>query len=189
MKPGNLFVIVAPSGSGKSTLIKRLKKDFPQIKESISYTTRNPRQGEEDGQHYFFTQTQIFEEMLGRNEFLEWAKVHSNYYGTSKKFVDDTVSSGSSILFDIDVQGVDNLIKIYGSQKIVGIFISPPSLEELEKRLRGRATDTEETIVRRLENAKHEILRKNDYTYCIVNDDLETAYNELKLTVGKYLEA
>lgn len=185
IKRGNLFVIVAPSGSGKSTLIKKLKADFPQIKESISCTTRQRREGEEDGIHYFFTSVDDFEKKLEQNAFLEWAKVHENYYGTSKNFVDESLAQGQNLLFDIDVQGIDKLIDIYGKEEIIGIFIAPPSIKELENRLRGRGTDNIETILKRLNNAKHEILRKNDYTYCIVNDDLETAYSELKDIVSK----
>ena len=124
--------------------------------------------------------------MIEAGVFIEWAEVHSNYYGTSKKFIDTTLEKGQSLIFDLDVQGADSF-KDYFGEKANVIFIAPPSLEDLEKRLRGRATDEDDVIKRRLNNAKKEILRKNDYDYCLVNDEFESSYAKLKEVVGKVL--
>lgn len=184
---GKLIIIVAPSGSGKSTLINSLKKDFPQLKESVSYTTRPIREGEVQGESYFFTDKDDFLKKQKAGDFLEWAEVHSNYYGTSKDFVDQQRKRGENILFDLDVQGTDSF-KNYFGDGVQAIFISPPSVNELEKRLRNRGTDSTGVIELRLENSKKELLRKDDFDYCVVNDDLDRAYNELKKIVGRILE-
>ena len=176
---GKLIVIVAPSGTGKSTMIKRLKTDFPSLLESVSYTTRPIRPGEVDGKSYFFINREIFEKMIEQNEFLEWANVHGNYYGTSKKFVEESIESGNHLLFDLDVQGTDSM-KAYFKDRAKAIFIAPPSVEELEKRLRNRGTETTQVINVRLMNAKKELLRKNDYDFMVYNDDIENAYENLK---------
>ena len=175
---GKLIVIVAPSGTGKSTMIKRLKNDIPSIVESVSYTTRPIRAGEVNGKSYFFINRETFLEMRDRNEFLEWAEVHGNFYGTSKKFVEDSLASGKNLLFDLDVQGTDSM-KAYFGKKANVIFISPPSVEELEKRLRHRGTENTQVINLRLMNAQKELLRKNDFDYLIYNDDIENAYKRL----------
>lgn len=188
MKTGKLIVIVAPSGSGKSTLIKRLKKEHPEILESVSYTTRPIRNGETHGQSYFFVSREEFLEMRDAGEFLEWAEVHSNFYGTSKKFVEEQISKGEILLFDLDVQGTD-AFKSYFEDRAQAIFIVPPSVEELEKRLRGRGTDSTGTINLRLENSRQELLRKNDFDFCVINDDLESAYTHLKSIVVKIIES
>lgn len=183
---GKLIIIVAPSGSGKSTLIKFLKKDFPELRESVSYTTRPMREGEVHGESYFFIDKDEFLRKQKAGEFLEWAEVHSNYYGTSKNFVEQRRKKGENILFDLDVQGTDSF-KDYFGDDVQAIFICPPSVEELEKRLRNRGTDSTGVIELRLGNSKKEILRKDDFDFCIVNDDLDRAYNELKETVGRIL--
>ena len=188
MNEGKIIVIVAPSGTGKSTLIKKLKEEVPAITESVSYTTRPCREGEEDGVHYSFISEKSFLEMKARNEFLEWAEVHKKYYGTSKKFVEDKYSEGKVLLFDLDVQGTDSF-KDYFKDRAKAIFIAPPSFEILEERLRGRATDAPEVIEVRLNNSKKEILRKDDYDYCVVNDDLDRAYAELKSIILKIINS
>ena len=177
-KLGKLIVIVAPSGTGKSTMIKRLKLDFPSITESVSFTTRPIRPGEIDGQSYFFISLDKFLGMRDNNEFLEWAEVHGNFYGTSKKFVEDSLLAGKNLLFDLDVQGTDSMKEHFGNEANV-IFISPPSVEELEKRLRHRGTENTQVINLRLMNAQKELLRKNDYDFLIYNDDIENAYKKL----------
>ncbi len=187
-KSGKIIVIVAPSGSGKSTLIKRLKQEVPSLLESVSFTTRSKRPGEEHGTHYFYISVPEFEERIKNNEFLEWAKVHTNYYGTSKKFVEDSIGQGKHILFDLDVQGTDAMKKYFGD-KAKAIFIAPPSVQELEKRLRGRGTETEEALRTRIENAKRELLRQNDYDFRVQNDELEKAYQELLKVVRRILES
>ncbi|MBT3235513.1 MAG: guanylate kinase [Bdellovibrionales bacterium] len=175
---GNIVVIVAPSGSGKSTLIKRLRQEIPSLKESVSHTTRPIRPGEVDGVNYFYIAKDEFEQKVESDDFLEWAKVHGNYYGTSKQFVDNEIANGHSILFDLDVQGSDSFRNYFGEKAKI-IFIQPPSIEELEKRLMARDTESLEVIQIRLENARREITRKDDYDYCVVNNDLETAYQDL----------
>ncbi|MBL6988339.1 MAG: guanylate kinase [Bacteriovoracaceae bacterium] len=187
VKEGKIIVVVAPSGTGKSTLIKKLKEDFKQLVESTSCTTRPIRKGEIDGVHYFFLSKKEFLQRKNEGEFLEWAIVHNNYYGTSKKFVEKKITEGQSLIFDIDIQGADAFFK-YFKKKSHSIFISPPSIKELEKRLTSRGTDTERVIKTRIENAKKEILRKNDYEHSLVNDDLKKTYSELYTIVKNILE-
>lgn len=183
---GKLIVICAPSGTGKSTLINRLKADMPELKWSVSSTSRKMREGEVHGKDYFFITVEEFEKQIAENLFIEWFKVHADYKGTSKVFVDEGLSQGANMLFDVDVQGADALKSIYGNRAQV-IFIEPPSMEELEKRLRSRKTDTEEQIQIRIENAKKELLRKNDYDYLIMNDDVELAYKKFKAAVERII--
>lgn len=185
--PGKMIVICAPSGTGKSTLINRLKGDHPELEWSVSCTTRPMRTGEVDGKDYHFILKEDFELQIVKDEFIEWAKVHSNYYGTSKKFVSQGLAEGRKLLFDLDVQGADAMKKIYGSEAHV-IFIEPPSVEELEKRLRLRGTDHDHVIVERIENARRELARKHDYDYLILNDDVELAYKGLKDAVERILK-
>jgi len=188
MKEGKLVVIVAPSGSGKSTLIKRIKEAIPSLSESVSYTTRPCREGEVDGESYFFISEEEFTAKKENNDFLEWAVVHSNFYGTSKSFVEKMMSEGKNLLFDLDVQGTDSF-KDYFKDKAKAIFIAPPSLDELERRLRGRGTDADDVIQERLNNSRKEILRKDDYDFCVTNDDLDRAFIELKNTITNILES
>ncbi len=181
-----MIVICAPSGTGKSTLINRLKSEHPDLEWSISCTTRAMRTGETDGRDYHFISVSDFEKQINENLFIEWAKVHSNYYGTSRKFVDQGLSQGRKMLFDLDVQGADAMKKIYGQGAQV-IFIEPPSIEELEHRLKVRGTDTPKVIQERVENARKELKRKADYDHLIMNDDVEKAYKKLKTIVERIL--
>lgn len=187
MKRGKLVVIVAPSGTGKSTLIKELFKQVPELEWSVSCTTRAMRPGEKNGVDYHFLGEDEFVARKERGEFIEWAKVHSNYYGTLKGFVDQGLEQGKKLLFDLDVQGCDQMKKIYGEEAKV-IFIEPPSYAELEKRLRSRGTEPKEVIEERLENAKKELARKNDYDFLVTNDELEKAGAALAKTVRTILE-
>ncbi|MBR2095300.1 MAG: guanylate kinase [Fibrobacter sp.] len=176
-----LFVMSAASGAGKTTLKDLVIKDFPDIKYSISATTRKPREGEIDGVHYFFKTKEEFEQMIKDDALVEYNLVHGNYYGTPKSFVEKTLAEGNRVLFDIDVFGKINFDKVYPDA--TGIFIMPPSDEELERRLRGRGTDSEEVIQLRLANAKKEIefaKTKGKYEYTIINDDLQKAADELR---------
>ena len=176
---GKIIIIVAPSGTGKSTLINRLKKDFPKIEESVSYTTRGIRDGEEHGKNYFYISKEEFEKMRDNNEFLEHAVVHSNLYGTTKEFVNEKIESGAVMLFDLDVQGAD-FFKDYFKDKAKAIFLEPPSVDELEMRLLKRGTEPKDVVEERVNNARQELKRKEDFDYLVTNDDLEKAYRELK---------
>lgn len=185
-KRGHIIVIVAPSGSGKSTLIKRLKQEFPMLEESVSYTTRKIRAGETDGVSYNFVDVDTFLKMRDAGDFIEWAEVHGNYYGTSQKFVEAKIAAGSALLFDLDIQGTDAMKAKFENAN--AIFIAPPSAKELENRLRGRGTESTGIINLRLMNSQRELERKDDYDYLVVNDDLEKAYGELSSIVREVLE-
>lgn len=184
---GKLIVICAPSGTGKSTLINQLKADMPFLEWSVSCTTRPIRAGEEDGKDYHFLPLEKFKDQIARNLFIEWAQVHSNYYGTSKIFVDQGLAMGKVLLFDLDVQGADEMKRIYQETAQV-IFIEPPSIDELEKRLRSRGTDADKVILERIENARKELVRKNDYDFLIMNDDVQGAYQRLHTIVEGILK-
>lgn len=184
---GKIIIIVAPSGTGKSTLIKRLKEEFRELHWSVSFTTREMRPGEVDGKHYFYISRDEFIKKRDQNAFIEWAEVHGNFYGTSLGFVKTKVDNGFSLLFDLDVQGADNMKKQFWDEA-KAIFIAPPSIDALEERLRGRGTDSEDVIKLRLDNAKSELKRQNDYDFVVVNDDLEQAYQDLRRVVSSLLD-
>lgn len=184
---GKIIIIVAPSGSGKSTLIEKVKKDFSNLEWSVSSTTRPQRGGEIHGVDYNFLTKEDFISRRGEGEYLEWALVHENYYGTSKAFVEGQLKAGVNVLLDLDVQGVDSFKKYFG-EKACAIFIAPPSIEALKSRLLGRGTDTEDVINVRLENARKELQRKDDFDYCVINDEINNAYIELKSVMTKVLE-
>lgn len=179
-----LIVIAAPSGTGKSTLCTKLLEKVPELVLSISTTTRRPRGNEKNGIEYFFIPVEEFKAIIQADGFAEWAEVHGNYYGTSKHFIDRTFAQGKSLLLDIDVQGADSLRKAYPGQ-IVTIFLKPPSMAELERRLRARATDSEESIQKRLKNALIEMNHEHHFDHVIVNDVLEHAYFQLEGIVLK----
>jgi guanylate kinase len=181
-----LFVMSAASGAGKTTLKDKVIGEFPDIVYSISATTRSPREGEVNGVHYFFKTKEEFEQMIKDDALVEYNLVHGNYYGTPKSFVEKTLAEGNRVLFDLDVFGKVNFDKVYPDA--TGIFILPPSDEELERRLRGRGTDSEEVIQLRLANAKKEIefaKTKGKYEYTIVNDDLQKAADELRAILSQ----
>jgi len=176
---GLLLVVSSPSGAGKTTLCTRLRGEFPQLRFSVSYTTRSPRPGELHGREYYFVDRGVFSEMVARDEFAENALVHGNNYGTSAALVNEALTSGHDLLFDIDFQGGRQL-KAKFPDDVVLVFILPPSLAELERRLRTRATDAPEVIERRLRVARDELRHYDEYDYIIVNDDLARAYDVLR---------
>ena len=178
-KKGKLFVISAPSGAGKTTLIRQVLDRFPLLSYSISHTTRNPRKGEIHGKDYFFIGEQAFVSMIDQDQWIEWAKVHGNYYGTSKGFVGEQLGAGKSLLLDIDVQGAKQIMA--AGLNPVSIFIMPPSMEALRRRLEGRGTDSPAVIAQRMENAASEIDQKSAYDHVVVNDDLNQAIEALCL--------
>ena len=180
---GRLFVITAPSGAGKTSLTKALLAAEPSLKLSTSYTTRAPRPGERDGREYHFVDEPTFLAMRDRGEFLENALVHGNRYATSKRVISETLERGEDLILEIDWQGAAQVRKLYPDA--IGIFILPPSMEELEKRLRGRGQDAEAVIERRLANAQAEIAHAQEFKYAIINKDFETARREL----GKIIQA
>ena len=174
---GVLFVITAPSGAGKTSLIKALLQDEPDLRLSTSYTTRPPRPGELNGREYHFVELPDFEAMHARGEFLESAEVHGNRYGTSRKVINDTLERGQDLILEIDWQGARQVRELYPD--CIGIFILPPSLGELERRLRARGHDAEPVIQRRLANAQAEMAHAGEFKSAIINKDFDTARAEL----------
>ena len=179
-KKGTLFVFSGPSGVGKGTLNAKLFAEFgDQMAFSVSATTRAPREGEIDGTHYFFIDKQEFENCIANNDFLEYAQFAGNCYGTPKSYVMSLLEAGKNVLLEIEVQGAMQVME--RMPECVSIFVLPPSFEELERRLRGRGTETEDKIVKRLETAKGELAYADKYRYQVVNGgDLEAAYQELR---------
>lgn len=174
MTSGELFVISAPSGAGKSTLLKRLMAEISGLAFSVSHTTRSPRPGEQDGVEYNFVNRDHFLEMIDSGQFLEYAEVHGNLYGTSSVAIEKQLQQGMDVILDIDVQGAEILRRL-GRPSAKFIFIAPPNLDVLETRLRGRGTESEETITVRLKNAQVEMRAATRYDYLIINDVLEDA--------------
>ncbi len=172
VRKGNLIVISGPSGTGKGTVCKQLLKVRPEIAYSISATTRAPREGEVNGREYWFLSKEEFKQMIAENRLLEWAEVYGNYYGTPADKVREMLDSGRDVLLEIDTQGAMNVQKLFLKEGTF-IFLLPPSLPELEKRIRGRGTETEEAIQRRLKAAIGEIPCGNNYDYIITNDTVE----------------
>ena len=176
-KKGRLVILSSPSGGGKSTVCRLIKEKFPELEYSISTTTRPLRPGDEEGRDYIFIEENKFKEMIENNDFVEWAVVHGNYYGTSRNVIEDYLKQGKDCILDIDVQGGMHIKEKYPDS--VSIFIMPPSIEELEKRLKGRSTDSEESIQTRLKNAKEEIEYRDQYDHIIVNDKIEETINKI----------
>ena len=173
-----LFIISAPSGSGKSTLVNQVRKIVPELKFSISYTTRLARTGEQNGREYYFVTRPEFEGMIRNDDFLEYADVFGNYYGTARRFLREAEEEGKDLLLDIDVQGAEQIKRKI--PEAVRIFVMPPNRQELEKRLRTRSLDAEEVIQRRLVTASREIENYDKYDYILVNDRLEESIDALK---------
>jgi guanylate kinase len=174
---GKLFIVSAPSGAGKTTLVREVLKEFADLSYSVSHTTRALRGNEKEGLDYFFISQAEFEEKISKGDWLEWARVHDNYYGTSRSFVEDCLQRGKSLLLDIDVQGAVQIMA--SGLNPISVFILPPSFEVLSQRLLNRGTDSKEVIEKRLINAGAEMEQRRRYRYVVVNDDLDTAKKEL----------
>ncbi|BAK78229.1 guanylate kinase [Pseudogulbenkiania sp. NH8B] len=174
---GNIYIVIAPSGAGKTTLVSALLAVDPAVQLSVSYTTRAPREGEVEGTHYHFVGKEQFLAMIEAGDFLEYAEVYGNYYGTSAAWLREKLAEGRDILLEIDWQGAEQVRRLFDG--VITIFIAPPSINELERRLRGRATDSEEVIQRRLAEARSEVDRAALYDYIVVNDDIERAKQDL----------
>ena len=175
---GNLYVISGSSGVGKGTVIKEFLRKHPEFKLSVSCTTRAPREGEVDGVNYFFLSKDEFQRRINNGDFLEWAEFSGNMYGTGKDYVEKTLNAGHDLILEIDTKGALNVKSIMPEAKL--IFILPPSMEELESRLRGRKTESEEAIQKRLASTKLEIENSKNFDYKIVNDSIEQALNDLE---------
>ncbi|WP_068638613.1 guanylate kinase [Thauera butanivorans] len=178
---GTLFIVTAPSGAGKTTLVHGLLQRDARVQLSISYTTRAPRAGEQDGREYHFVDVPAFRALRDRGEFLEWAEVHGNYYATSKVWLREQIAAGRDTLLEIDWQGAQQVRKVF--PEAVGVFILPPSMEELESRLRGRGTDSDEVISRRLLGARGEMRHVAEFDYVIINDEIDQALDDLVAVV------
>lgn len=178
MEKGAILIISGPSGCGKSTLLKNVYKEIDDYYFSISSTTREPREGEVDGVDYLFMTKEDFQEDIKMGNFLEWAEVHGNYYGTSIKPIKKALKKGKLVIFDIDVQGHD-IVRKKMDYAVTSVFITTPSLKELNDRLTSRGTDSKDVIEKRVTNAKHEIKYFQKYDYFLVNDNLEQASKRL----------
>jgi guanylate kinase len=179
---GNLFVVSAASGTGKTSLVAKLLQAQPSLRLSVSYTTRSPRQGEVDGEDYHFVSREQFVAMRERGEFLEWAEVHDNLYGTSKLWIEQTLAAGSDVLLEIDWQGARVVRKLF-AEAMIGIFILPPSQKALRERLEKRGKDSHDVIDRRVAGAREEISHVFDFDYIIINEQFEEASLELQAIV------
>ena len=183
MVQGTLYIVSAPSGAGKSSLIQAYLKTQPlyDTQVSISHTTRQVRPGEKDGEHYFFVSKDEFCEMIGKDEFLEHAEVFGNYYGTSRKAIEQVLASGVDVFLDIDWQGAQQIRQRMPQAR--SIFVLPPSKDELDRRLRGRGQDSEDVIAKRMAQAVAEMTHFAEYDYLIVNDDFDLALSDLKTII------
>ena len=179
VRRGLMLVISSPSGAGKTTLARKLMGEFDDVALSVSATTRTPRPGEADGTDYHFRSHEQFTQMIEDRAFLEWAKVFDHYYGTPRADTEAKLNAGSDVLFDVDWQGADALHDQLPND-CVSVFVLPPSIEALETRLSARPGSTPELVARRMADAKAEIRHWRRYDYCIINDDLETAYGQLR---------
>ncbi|MBL8415009.1 MAG: guanylate kinase [Propionivibrio sp.] len=174
---GHLYIVTAPSGAGKTTLVRLLLGSDSEIRVSISMTTRAPRTGEKDGRDYHFVDVKDFLGRVSRGEFLEWAEVHGNYYGTSKHWIEAEMTAGRDVVLEIDWQGAQQVRRAFPAA--ISVFILPPSLEALNDRLSGRGTDSAKTIARRIAAAREEMRHVDEFDYVIINDDLQQAHDNL----------
>lgn len=175
---GTIYVVSGPSGAGKTSILKEALKNFNNLEFSVSYTTRSPRPGEVDGKDYFYISGSEFKDLINKDEFLEWAEVHGNLYGTSRSFMEAKLEQGISIILDIDVQGALSVMK--KMPEAAFIFVSPPSFQDLKKRLTDRNTETSEDLALRLGDAKWELSHVKDFNYLIINRDLNESIKQLE---------
>lgn len=178
---GNLFILSAPSGAGKSSLINALLAKHTDMKVSVSHTTRAPRPGEENGEHYHFVNVEQFKSLIEKNDFFEWAQVFDNYYGTSKQAIEQQLAAGIDVFLDIDWQGARQVRELVDD--VETIFILPPSKAELEARLNNRGQDSAEVIAGRMAKAQSETSHYDEYDYLVVNDNFESALHEIEMIV------
>jgi len=185
-KQGSIIVISAPSGTGKTTIVRRILGDFPQVVFSVSATTRKKREHEVEGVDYFYISEEEFKKKIQNNEFVEWELFYDYYYGTFRSFIDSRINNGKAVILEVDVHGALEIKRIYPDAIL--IYIAPPSLEELLIRLKKRQTENEEDLRKRIERAKMELSHKDKFDYFIVNNDLNTAYYEIKVLIGKIID-
>jgi guanylate kinase len=185
-KQGSIIVISAPSGTGKTTIVRRILGDVPQVVFSVSATTRKKREHEVEGVDYFYISEEEFKEKIQNNEFVEWELFYDYYYGTFRSFIDSRINNGKAVILEVDVHGALEIKRIYPDAIL--IYIAPPSLEELLIRLKKRQTENEEDLRKRIERAKMELSHKDKFDYIIVNNDLNTAYYEIKVLIGKIID-
>ncbi len=179
--PGTLYIFAAPSGAGKTSLVKALVDSTPGIEVSVSHTTRAPRPGEVDGVNYHFVDVPTFERMVAEGAFLEHARVFDNYYGSARASIEQRLATGVDVILEIDWQGARQVREQFPDS--VGVFILPPSRAALEERLRGRGTDDEATIARRMRDAEREMSHYDEFDYLVINDDFDTALEDLRAIV------
>ena len=179
---GKLTVLTGPSGVGKGTIVRKILESHSEVWLSISATTRQARLGEIEGEHYFFLDKKNFQEIIDSEGFLEWATFSNNFYGTPKKLVKEKIEKGTSVLLEIELEGARQIRKSF--PEALQIFLAPPNLSELEKRIRGRGTDTEEAIRDRLAIANKELMAKNEFDAVVINEDIEKAFKEIEGLMG-----
>ncbi len=187
-KAGRVFVVSSPSGGGKTTIVEQLLKRIPELKRSVSVTTRQPRVNEKEGEDYTFVSAKDFDVLRQKNELLEWAEVHGAFYGTPKKAILDALDAGKCLVLSIDVQGAERIRQFLGERSTL-IFLMPPSIEDLRERLLSRNTETQDSLNRRLAAAKKEMACAVWYDEQIVNDDLDRAVDELTRRVQAHMGA
>ena len=185
-KKGAIIAISAPSGTGKTTILRRILSYFPQVVFSVSATTRKKRKNEVEGVDYFFISEEEFKKKIQNSEFVEWELFYDYYYGTFRNFIVNCINNGKPVILEVDVNGALEIKRIYPDAIL--IYIAPPSLEELLIRLKKRQTENEEDLMKRIERAKMELSHKDKFDYFIINNDLNTAYYEIKVLIGKIID-
>lgn len=189
IKPGKIIIFSAPSGSGKTTILNRVREVYDNLEFSVSCTTREPRENEVDGKAYYFITVEKFQEKIQSDEFVEYEEVYPGiFYGTLKSEIENKLAAGINVAFDVDIHGGLNLKNFFGDRAL-SVFIQPPSIEELERRLIARGTDSAEVIKTRIDRAEYELSRADEFDTIVINDDLETAVNDALKVVGDFISA